>query len=244
MISSIINTLSGKVSVNVSIKGSVKLPWTKMRVTNDSTQATIDDILQRLVVHNLNVNHLRFKFGRHGSYCTYDSLPENAVDNDMHIMIISLGFTRTPRLVHRHQQQQHQQRQHQQRQHQQQHQHQRQMNQRQMHQPKITIEIVINDKMRSIEVKRDTNLKMVCRSIINKVRKLHIYATEFKFTRDDPRGGKRPVYGDTWKLFYHVKQDINLDDDITIHCRLKEDVPIGFEHCSDCGALGGGGCKH
>ena len=153
----------------------------------------------------------------------------------MYIMIISLGATQSRRQMHQHQMQ---------RQMHQRQMHQHQMHQRQMEQSKITIEIVINNEMRSIEVKHDTNLKVVCRSIINKVHKLYIYATEFKFTRDDPRGGKRQVYGDTWKLFYHVDPKVSLNDDITIHCRLKEDVPIDSEHCPVCGAPGGGGCKH
>jgi flagellar biosynthesis GTPase FlhF len=296
MISSIINALSEKVSVKVSVKGNVKLPWTIMRVSNHSTQATVDDILQQLDAHNFNVNHLRFKFGKQGLYCTYDSLPENVVDDNMYIMIYSLAFARTQRRMHQRQmhrrqhQQQHQQQhqhqhqhqqqhqhqhqhqqqhqhqhqhqhqmhqhqqQHQLRQHQQQHQHQHQLrqhqqqhqqqHQHQMRQQQIEIKIIINDEMRSIKINCHTNLKVVCCSIIKRVHKLHIYATEFKFTRDDPRGGKRPVYGDTWKLYYHVSPDISLDNDITIHCRLAEYVPIGSEHCPDCGALGGGGCKH
>ena len=242
MISSIIDSIKGIVSVKVLIKGNRKLPWTKMKVTNSSAQAAIDDIMHQQPAFNLVKDKLRIKFGKKGSWCTYDNLPQHGPTHKQYITIISLP-PREQRRSHSHRVQHH---------HGMHHGHHVTRNHRVQHhvqqqKPKIKLTISVNNKTRNIEIKYGTGLKKACRAIIKHIPELYIHVTEFKFTRPvrdmiSREMFEKEVYGSNWKHFYHLSPHLTIHDDMIIKCRLMEDVPVETEHCDLCGALGGGGC--
>ena len=249
MISSIIDSIKGNVSVKVQIKGNRKLSWTKMKVSNASAKAAIDDVIRQKPTFGLVKENLRIKLGRKGSWCTYESLPPHAPCHKQHITIISLDphrqrrvqndyVTHNTRLVHHHQNSRipnmrgHQGR-----------------NPRvYQHTPsKIEVTIEVNNKVHRIEINSGTNLKKVCRVIIERTSGLHLHLTEFKFYRQRTNMAsgsqvKTDAFGKNWKLFYHLPSYATLSDDTNIKCRLLKDVPVETDHCRLCGALGGGGC--
>lgn len=247
MIGSIIDSIKGKVSVKVQIKGARKLKWKKMKVSNASAKAAINDIISQLPTFELVKESLRIQIGIKNSYSTYDGLPLYGLHYNQHITIIVLKPSRS-RQVHRVQNQYV-------------HSHQPVHNtwitnmegksciqQKKQSKPtKIKLTIRIGNKEQQIKISNGTNLKKACRIIIKHKPELHIHLTEFKFTRQEMDLASSSqidtdIFGKKWKLFYHISPHLTLNNDIKIHCRLKKSVPVKTSYCHKCGALGSGAC--